>query len=405
MAAWGAIGLPARAPAGVQCARAQSYRTGSTTLSTTTREGAAGRAGTVGAADAAPTSAALRAVQVDVDAVLDDVLKARTAELAALDPALERVGVEVGDLVRVGGKRLRPAFVYWGHRASGADHDPAVLEAAAAVELLHTFALIHDDVMDRSDTRRGRPAVHASLAQAHTREGLRGDPSWFGVGGAILAGDLAFVWSDQLFDDAALPLATRERARRVFTELRVEVMAGQYLDLRLAGLPSPGEDEALRVALLKSGRYTVTRPLLLGAAIGDGGPELEESLAGFGDAIGLAFQLRDDVLGLYGDPEETGKGGLTDLREGKRTLLVLRAFELCTGTESDVLVAILGDPEVDAEDADRAREIIRDCGALAAVEELVERQQERARAHLVHLLPEARRALHELADLALFRTT
>jgi geranylgeranyl diphosphate synthase type I len=346
--------------------------------------------------------AALAAV-APVSGMLDAFLADRVDDLCALDPALDQIGRAVADLVHVGGKRLRPAFVYWGHRAAGADHDPAVLHAAAAVELLHTFALIHDDVMDRSNWRRGRPAVHAALAQAHVRQGMLGDPDWFGVGGAILAGDLAFVWSDRLFDEAPLPAPALDRARRVFTELRVEVMAGQFLDLRLAGLVAATEDDALRVALLKSGRYTVTRPLQLGAALGGGDQRLDAALIGYGDAIGLAFQLRDDVLGLFGDPETTGKGAVEDLREGKRTLLVLRTLELCRPDERDALSLLLGNAELDQRDADWARGLVRDCGALASVERLLDQQQSRARGHLAVIPAPARDALEELADLASFR--
>lgn len=375
-------------------------------LGATTGEGPAGLAPDVtgtGAGDATTGTAALDTVQEPVDRLLADFLADRVDDLCLLDPALERIGRQVQGLVRVGGKRLRPAFVYWGHRASGADHDDGVFAAAAAVELLHTFALIHDDVMDRSEVRRGRPAVHVALAEAHGEESLIGDPAWFGVGGAILAGDLAFVWSDRLFDEAPLPEAHFARARAVFTELRVEVMAGQYLDLRLAGLATAQESDALRVALLKSGRYTVTRPLQLGAAIGGGDPELDAALTGYGDAIGLAFQLRDDVLGLFGDPTTTGKGALEDLREGKRTLLVIRAMKRSSPAAADTLRGLLGDPDLDDADADRAREIVRGSGALASVEELLDQQQGRARSHLTGIDGPARSALEGLADLALFR--
>lgn len=354
--------------------------------------------------DAGFPPAALEVVRAGLDPLLAEFLDARVAELARLDPALEGIGREVADLVCNGGKRLRPAFVYWGHRAAGADHDAAVLHCAGAVELLQAFALIHDDVMDRSDLRRGRPAVHAALAAEHAADGLVGDPQWFGVGGAILAGDIAFVWADQLFDAAPLPAPALERARSVFTELRVEVMAGQYLDLRLAASTGATEADALRVALLKSGRYTVTRPLQMGAAIGPGDEVLDRALAGYGDAIGLAFQLRDDILGLYGDPELTGKGTLDDLREGKRTLLVLRALERGSDAERAALTAVLGKRDLDQAGADRAREIVRETGALASVERLLDVQQHAARAYLAAVPPPARAALEQLADLALFRS-
>lgn len=345
----------------------------------------------------------LTAVAGPVDEALRRFLAARLDELVALDPALEPVGREIAGLVASGGKRLRPAFVYWGHQATGADHDDGVFAPAGAVELLHTFALVHDDIMDRSAERRGRPAVHTALASAHAHELLGGDSEWFGVGGGILAGDLAFVWADQMLDEAALPAGALQRARRVFTTLRVEVMAGQYLDLRLAGQRHAAEEESRRVALLKSGRYTVTRPLQLGAAVGGSHDLLDAALRTYGDAVGLAFQLRDDVLGLFGDPASTGKGTLEDLREGKRTVLMLRAMELAGTAERRVLAAILGDPDLDERDADRARQIVVDSGALAAVERLLGAQQEQAHRALTTVAEPARSALHALADQSVRR--
>jgi geranylgeranyl diphosphate synthase, type I len=358
------------------------------------------------ARDAAATGscAALDAVAGPVQGLLDTFLTERTAELAAIDPALQPVGEEVAALVAAGGKGLRPAFVYWGYRAAGGSHDPAVLAPAAAVELLHTFALIHDDVMDRSPQRRGRPAAHEALAVTHGQEGLVGDPAWFGIGGAILAGDLAFVWADELLDGADLPAAAIERARRVFTRLRVEVMAGQYLDLRLSGLATAAEEDALRVALLKSGRYTVTRPLQLGAAIVGEDPRLEEMLSVFGDAVGIGFQLRDDILGLFGDPVAMGKGATSDLREGKRTILVLRALELAGRPERAALEGMLGNPDVSDDEAERARSIVADSGALEAVEQVIVEQHERALEVLGRIDGTPRDALEQLAALALYRT-
>jgi geranylgeranyl diphosphate synthase, type I len=368
-------------------------------LGSTTRGAATDVAPAVHADDA------LLPVAEPVKALLADFLGDRSLELADIDPSLELVGREVAELVAAGGKGLRPAFVYWGHRATGARHTAGVLAPAAAVELLHTFALIHDDVMDRSEERRGRPAVHTALARVHGTKAMVGDPRWFGVGGAILAGDLAFVWADQLLDTAPLPADAIERARTVFTRLRVEVMAGQFLDLRLAGLPDACEDDALRVALLKSGRYTVTRPLQLGAAIGGGGERLDVALSAFGDAVGVGFQLRDDVLGLFGDPGEMGKDALSDLREGKRTILMLRALRLAGPSAQERLHGVLGDPNLDDEAALLAREIVTDCGALDEIEVLIDRHLEAALAALDGVPDPAQRALADLARFALHRST
>jgi geranylgeranyl diphosphate synthase, type I len=183
----------------------------------------------------------------------------------------------------------------------------------------------------------------------------------------------------------------------------VEVMAGQYLDLRLAGRPDAAEPDSLQVALLKSGRYTVTRPLQLGAALASSDELLDAALCAYGDAVGIAFQLRDDILGLFGDPDETGKGAAEDLREGKRTFLVLRALGAASAAERSELAGMLGNPDVDDRHVARAREIVTTTGALSAVEGYLAEQQERARRALAPLEGAPRMALEQLADLALHR--
>jgi geranylgeranyl diphosphate synthase type I len=348
---------------------------------------------------------ALAAVREPVNELLHRFLRQRAAEARTLDPAVGDIADEVGRLVAAGGKRLRPAFVYWGHRATGAAHDDGVLAAAAAVELLHTFALVHDDVMDRSDRRRGHPTAHVALSQRHGDEDLDGDGAWFGLSGAVLAGDLTFVWADQMLDEAPLPAEALVRARRVFTRLRTEVVGGQYLDLRLAHEPDATERAARTVALLKSARYTVTRPLQLGAALAPDGadPATAEALVRYGDAVGLAFQMRDDVLGLFGDPAVTGKSCLDDLREGKRTLLVLRALALAEPDDRRLLAEALGDPALDPERAGRCCAIVAGSGALASIEALLDAQHALALRAIADLYAPARAALEQLADLAIRR--
>ncbi len=325
-------------------------------------------------------------------------------QLRTLDPALDRLGAAIADLVDAGGKRLRPAFVYWGHRATGAEHDEAVFTPAAAVELVHAFALIQDDVMDRSPTRRGAPAAHIAFAAAHADADHRGDAGWFGVSAAILAGDLATAWAARLFDEAGLPAEAMSRARRVFVDLRTEVIAGQYLELWHTGRDAD-EQDALRVGLLKSGRYTVTRPLLLGAALGESDPELEGVLAAYGDAIGVAFQLRDDILGLYGDPDLTGKSTVDDLREGKRTLLMVWALERANATDQTILRRLLGNGAADMADVEQVGEIVRRTGALDDVVQLLDERRATALEALSRIGDPAAAALADLADLALERRT
>ena len=344
-------------------------------------------------------------VNEPLESLLERFLAERSSVTGAADPELRDVTAEIRSLVTAGGKRLRPAFVYWGHRATGADHDDAVFHPAAAVELLHTFALLHDDVMDRSANRRGRPTAHRALAAAHERGRRLGEPGWFGYSAAILAGDLTFVWADELLDGTPLPAATVARARAVFSELRREVIAGQYLDLVLASDAAADEKGAHRVALLKSARYTVTRPLLLGAAMAPphDGARVAEPLTTYGDAIGLAFQMRDDILGLFGDPTETGKSALDDLREGKRTLLILRALRLADPRQRVFLRSCLGDPDLDDGQAAEARRLVAATGALASVEALIDAHLTVALGAITNLPDGAREALVELAELAVHR--
>jgi geranylgeranyl diphosphate synthase type I len=345
----------------------------------------------------------LALVREPVNDLLRTFLGEREQQLVDVDPRLGPVATAIGRLVLAGGKRIRPAFVYWGYRATGAGHTDALWHTAAAIELIQTFALIHDDVMDRSVRRRGQPTVHIELAAHHHAAGMTGDGSWFGVGGAVLAGDLAFVWADELFDATPVDPASLERGRTEFTALRTELMAGQYLDLLLAASADADPAQARRVALLKAGRYTVTRPLHVGAAIGGGSRDLMAALSAFGDAVGVAFQLRDDVLGLFGDPTTTGKGVLDDLRQGKRTVLMLEALERASGAQRAVLTAALGDPTADDGVAERVRDVVRRCGALAAVERQVHDHYEQALQGLAPLDQPARGALEQLASRALFR--
>ena len=340
-----------------------------------------------------------------LDDVLGDLLDQKAAELLDIDGGLAPVVDEVRALVEAGGKRLRPAFVHWGHAAGGGGAADAVAHVGAAVELLHTFALLHDDVMDRSTRRRGRDAAHVSFAKQHADGGFEGDSGWFGSSAAVLAGDLAFVWADEALERAALDAATHAEVRARFAVLRNEVMAGQYLDLVLAGDPRADEVGARRVAVLKSARYTVTRPLELGAAAAGADAAIERALRVYGDAVGLAFQLRDDVLGLFGSERVTGKGTLDDLREGKRTVLVLRARRLADDRQAATIDAALGDPTVDDERAEQVRDVVRATGALASVERLIEHELERAEGALGCLPSDARAGLRALAMAAARRTS
>jgi len=308
-----------------------------------------------------------------------------------------------------GGKRLRPTFAYWGWRSVLPADEPgtdALLRAAASLELLQACALVHDDLLDASDTRRGQPAAHVRFGAHHTDQGWPGEPGSFGSAGALLLGDLLLSWAEEMFADAAagLPAAHAPGARREFDLMRTEVVAGQFLDVLAQRRGDYSADEAVAVIRLKTSKYTVARPLLLGAAAAGGDQRLRAELAAYGHAVGEAFQLRDDLLGVFGDPAETGKPAGDDLREGKRTLLVALAMAAATPDQRAVLRAGLGNRQLTEEGVTELRGLLTSTGARDAVERrIVERATEAAASLTDRLRPEARTALLELAEAAAHR--
>jgi geranylgeranyl diphosphate synthase type I len=356
-------------------------------------------------------AAGLDQLREAVSAAVTGFLDRQEAILTGMDPALGAVVDEVRALVG-GGKRLRPAFAYWGWRGAlagapaGAEDEDAVLRAVSALEFLHASALVHDDVMDAAETRRGRPATHRGFSALHAGDGLAGDADAFGTGAAILVGDLALVWSDELLGCSGLSAAALGRARTVWDVMRAEVMSGQYLDLLRAAGGLPGAHGALTVARYKSAGYTVQRPLQLGAAVAAGRPEVREAFSRIGLALGEAFQLRDDVLGVFGDPAVTGKSADDDLREGKRTLLVELAEERADRAGRRLLRDSLGNPAAGPDDLDALRRLLETTGALARVEHRIAEGTATARAAIAQapIAEDARAALDALAVLATTRT-
>jgi geranylgeranyl diphosphate synthase type I len=287
------------------------------------------------------------------------------------DEALAPVADIIENLVLGSGKRLRPAFAYWGYRAAGGVDGDEVIAGISALELVQASALIHDDVMDGSDTRRGEPSVHRRLAGLHKQSGWLGDPTAYGAATAILLGDLCLVWSDELLHTSGIEPAALVRARPVFDQMRTEVTVGQYLDMHIQATGDTSTERASLVARFKSAKYTVERPLLFGGALANAPASLMDAYSEYGLPLGEAFQLRDDVLGVFGDPTLTGKPAGDDLREGKRTYLVAAAIEAADGTDQRLLSTGLGDPTLDNARIARMRDIIRSSGALARTEQRI----------------------------------
>ena len=354
----------------------------------------------------ATSRAALPAVRDQVGRALTDFLGRQRPALAGISQDLLPWLDAIGELL-AGGKRLRPAFCYWGWRAMGGEDCAPIHTAAAAIELLHASALVHDDVMDASDTRRGRPSVHRQFAARHAARGWRGSASGFGTGTAILVGDLLLAWTDQLFHGSGLPAGALRRAQPVLDAMRAEVICGQYLDLLGQSAGDGTVASALQVVRYKSASYTVERPLQLGAALGaqTAGSFTTAAAAatGYGVPLGVAFQLRDDVLGVFGDPAKTGKPADGDLREGKRTVLVAIARERATASQREVLDRQLGDPLLGEAGAAGIREIVTSTGALAECELMISSRVAAARSALERA-PFTREAKLALAELAVVAT-
>jgi geranylgeranyl diphosphate synthase type I len=319
--------------------------------------------------------------RADLQVTIDEFLDEQSERLRPLGGDAERLVAEAR-AVASGGKRFRAAFCYWGFRAAASeDYDErAVLRAGAALELLHASALVHDDLMDASDTRRGRPATHRGFA-ALRDSSWPGDGEQYGAAAAILLGDLLLSWSDELLRRCGMPLDRVSPALDVLDLCRSEVIAGQFLDVSVQARGRADVEAAMTVLRYKSAKYSIERPLHVGAALAGAGPETLAALSSFGLPLGEAFQLRDDLLGVYGDPATTGKPAGDDLVEGKRTVLVALALDAAPPAEAARLDAALGTALTDDEVAD-LRGIIDRSGAHQQVEGVIDELAQRAVASL-----------------------
>ena len=348
-------------------------------------------------ANSANTSipASLAAIATRVETRLRDFLEPEQARWASFDAELAEPIAHIGRLVLAGGKRLRPAFCHWGFVGAGGDAaDPMITNAGAAFELMHAFALFHDDVMDDAASRRGNATTHAVFAARHREQGWAGEARRFGEGVAILVGDLAFVYSDMMMAGASAA------AWAIWNELRIELNIGQVLDIAGSARNERSRFKAEQICRYKSGKYTIERPLHLGAVMA--APERAEvllpTLSAYGLPLGDAFQMRDDVMGAFGDTAVTGKPVGGDLREGKPTPLMARAVEAATSVQAAVL-ALVGRGDLSDDDVARVQQVIVDTGALADLEATIERLTLEAIV-AIKLAPITAQACDELIALA-----
>ncbi len=353
---------------------------------------------------------------------LDSYLTERRGELDEVSPDLDVIDAAARSLLG-SGKRFRALFCYWGWQAvaaQGDDFDPAadaapgldgVIGVAAALELFHAAALVHDDIMDNSDLRRGQPSLHRRFETLHRDRGWTGSAEAYGTSAALLLGDLLLGWSDGLFESGLATLApttagrdAAAAARAEFGRMRTDVMLGQYLDMleEHSWRGRPEADllpRAHRVIVYKSAKYSVECPLALGAALAGGSLAQISGLRAFGLPLGVAFQLRDDLLGVFGDPAVTGKPAGDDLREGKRTVLINLARQKLPASASRLVDELLGDPALDEDQIGMLQTAIRDSGAVDQVERIIAHNVETATAAL-NEAPIARSARDELTALA-----
>lgn len=312
------------------------------------------------------------AIPAHVERTLTEYLAAKQSTMASLTQELADALDSLVEFVLRGGKRIRPTFAWWGWRGAGGGADArAVLHAVSGLELIQACALVHDDLMDASAVRRGRPTVHVTFEALHRERSWLGSSERFGMAAAILLGDIALAWADDMFYGSGLTANRLAAASEPWQAMRSEMLAGQYLDIltQVEGDESP--EAALRVARMKTAAYTVERPLQMGAALAGADPELVERLREFGADIGVAFQLRDDLLGVFGDTDVTGKPAGDDLREGKRTLLVALGLRRATAAGAQVLRSCLG-RDLTVEDVRRAREVLVESGAVDEVERRID---------------------------------
>lgn len=318
-------------------------------------------------------------LRVRVDRALEEFVETEIVELLALDAELE----PVADQMRIsvsGGKRIRPAFCYWGWRAAGQPDTDAMVRAATALELVHAAAIVHDDIIDRSPLRRGRPTAHAKLGDAL----------------AMMIGDLLMAWAGQLFHTCGLPRSFLARAVPLWTTMGRELVAGECLEILRTGA-DPDVARSLTIVRFKTGSYTIERPLQIGAVLGGASPATVNALAAYARPLGEAFQLRDDLWGVFGEPARTGKSHLDDLAGHKPTALL--ALTLARAPEADrKRLCDLLDGPLTTDGAAEIREIMRRSGAPDGVRQMITERAQTAQAALQKggLTPDAANALTRL---------
>ena len=348
----------------------------------------------------------LKSLREQVEAQLQDFLTSQSEYFTSIAPELNPAATSLTAFVINGGKRFRPLFAAVGAIGAGSQLSDAEIRAFASLELLQACALVHDDLMDASDTRRGEPAIHKIFESMHSAEKYQGKATQFGLSASVLIGDLALIWSDQMLNSSGIKSESLLAALSVHDEMRVELIAGQYLDVFEQARGTQSVAQALKIARYKSAKYTIERPLHLGAAIAIPDAAKRSQIISiyseFGLPLGEAFQLRDDLLGVFGDPKVTGKPAGDDLREGKRTVLMAMTHDRISGAAEAEFIQEFGNHNISESAIARLQEIISETGAAMHVEDLIEELTSTALEALNRdeIVPQARELLTEMAIIA-----
>ncbi len=349
----------------------------------------------------------LTALRGRINQALEAFIEADNHYLTEIGPELVPVAEALKGFLLDSGKRFRPLLAAIGYAGSGAELSPELIRALSSVELIHVCALIHDDVMDASDTRRGAPAIHKQFENLHNQQELSGSASQYGIASAILLGDLALVWASKMLHESGVPAEQIVASLPIFDEMQVELMAGQYLDIHEQALASSNVERSLKVARYKSGKYSIERPLHFGASLS---PKNTSALypiySAYGLPLGEAFQLRDDLLGVFGDSAETGKPTGDDLREGKRTVLMAMTHERSSLSQRAIIKELFGRPDLDSDQIKELQAIILETGAAAHLEELISHLTQQAITAIDNPVIDitAQELLHQMAIIATKRS-
>ncbi|CAB4587558.1 MAG: polyprenyl synthetase family protein [Actinobacteria bacterium] len=347
--------------------------------------------------------ATLQEIRDAVEIELSAFLTEQADYLHSISSQLAPVSMALSSFLLDSGKRLRPLFAYSGYVSVSDEISTAEIKSIASLELLQACALIHDDLMDGSDTRRGKPSIHRHFESMHVQDELEGFAPAYGLAAAVLLGDLALVWSSQMLNASGLTSAQLRDVLPIHDEMRVELMAGQFLDIHEQTQKSTDLQRSMKIARYKSGKYTIERPLHIGASLtGRQTPELLAALSAYGLPLGEAFQYRDDLLGVFGDPFVTGKPAGDDLREGKRTVLIALTELESTDSMRAESKKFFGSSDLDAHGVSVLQEIITATGAKDKLEAMIARLTDEAlRAAESELIGEkAHPLLLELAKIA-----